>query len=421
MPQKTIRQILNEQGLDGGLAGLVVRAGGAFGGITSPSPQMPPIPGRAPGVAPFPTQAQAQAPAPGPANLQALLGHQQQPGAHGAMLLGLARTIGITPPTGGLTGKFAAQRALAGSGAISQPGAPGVQPSPFPDAPLPPEAEVTEEVQAPFPEIEQPGDLQRATAQSRLDELGAYRGIAESLGSLGGITSASQILSGLPQQKPFQAEGIRDLMRREEVGAEQRREQQMAEIATGARGRVDAKKALSTERTRILSDTRVKNLKSFRDAAHTVMKLVKSGNPLGARGAAIKMARAMGDVGALSKSDIKFWLKRPGAEGTLDELMTYLQSKPTKEFLEQLHATAETIYKQNIQELDSERQVAISSFKEFNPGANTKPLENLFGKERPQAEVTRAGFVSMTHPRLGTMAVPKNKVNAALRKNWTRA
>lgn len=306
----------------------------------------------------------------------------------------------------------------------SQPGvALAEEPAITPDtAPAPAEPQQAESA---FYDVQGEGDLERARAEGKLQQLGAFRDVAEGFGKLGTMTSGAQILSGLPQQKPYRAEGIREEMRRVEVAEDQRREQEMVEIAAGGAagraGQVSAQKALTAERKRILSDTRLRQLKSFRDAAGTVKSLVRSGNPLAAKNAAVKLARAMGDVGMLSNLDIQRWTKRPGWVGTVDQLVEFMTNAPAQGLLDQMHDTADEIYQHNLRMLDEERRTAIDSFKEFHPGAATEKLENLFGKERPQAEVTREGFVTMKHPRLGTMAVPKNKVNAALRKNWSRA
>lgn len=233
-------------------------------------------------------------------------------------------------------------------------------------------------------DVREEGDLRRGRARQELERLGAFREIAEGLGRMGEMTTAGEILLGRAPES-FRAEGIRDLMRRAEVRDAQEREQMTAEAIAGGKQRLGMRDALLTERKRILSDTRVRQLKSFRDASKTVMKLVKSGNPLAAKNAAIKLARAMGDVGMLSNLDIQRWTKRPGWVGTVDQLTEFFTNAPAEGLLDQMHDTAEEIYAHNINMLDTERQAAMSSFQEFNPGAPTRPLENLFGPERPKA------------------------------------
>lgn len=274
---------------------------------------------------------------------------------------------------------------------------------------------------APFYDVQQEGDLERARAEGKLQQLGAFRDVAEGFGKLGTMTSGAQILSGLPQQKPYRAEGIREEMRRVEVDEHQRREQELAGAEAGIRGRLGAQKSLMTERKRILADTRVRQLKSFRDAARTVLELTRGeASALAKKGSAIKLARAMGDVGMLSNLDVQRWTRRPGIEGTADQFIEWVKSKPSQGLIDQIRDTAQTLYDQNLHDIDNERDAAISSFQTLNPGVDTQSLEDLYGKVRAK-DAAREGYILMTHPRLGNKTVHKDDVPAAKRKNWTVA
>ncbi len=201
MPGKTLRQILNDlaKGIPGGAP-----SAADFGG----SPQI----GGVLREGPVGASSALGAPRPeAPANLQEMLGQQQQPGAHGAMLSGLGGAIsglggalGMTPPMGDI------RSALAGSGAVSPPQAPDAQ-----EVVTPPISDAPRERE--LPDIEEPGDLRRAQAEQRLGRLGGLRDVAEGFGRLGEITSGAQLRLGV-QPDRFVAEGIREEMGREQQG-----------------------------------------------------------------------------------------------------------------------------------------------------------------------------------------------------------
>jgi hypothetical protein len=279
------------------------------------------------------------------------------------------------------------EKARAAVEAASEPAPEELEEIPAEELPPPEEADTTQipeerEPRGALPEVTQEGDLARANARREIERLEGFRMMAEGLGQMGQIPVAGDIMLGreLPR---FKAEGLRRRIKRLSEQEDLRFRAALKGAVVGPAGT----KALKEERTRILSDTRIRNLKKFKDAAATVMQLVRSGNPLAAKGSAVKMARAMGDVGALSREDVNRWTRRPGAAGTLDQLLEFIKSEPTPEFLDQLFRTAQDVHGSNSTSLDEEREATLESFRALNPGVDTSPLEQLFGKTQRASAV----------------------------------
>lgn len=151
-----------------------------------------------------------------------------------------------------------------------------------------------------------------------------------------------------------------------------------------------AKSRVFQQRNAFRSNARVAALQTGISEAQAVKELLKS-NPLAAQAAIIKLARASGEKGPLSESDIAAWRGGPGIKGILHRIETFAGSELPDEMKGWMNDIADSIIKNYSDILAAEADSEASALSQAYPQVPKERFaEFLRGGEAPSGTGGRA-------------------------------